>query len=441
MPNSEGPPSARGVRRVPRSILEDFFTQVATFRSQEGEDFALVRVELDRLERIAYWHGDSVENAVLDILASRLIDVAAGSPPLMLHGGDTFVLAVRSESADPDDLYRRGWSIMEMVGESIELDGLGAITIGSVVGVAHSRQAESPSAARLYSACRSAVSSVAHLGTRRVGVWKGDTGPSYTGTEADSYLWQAIVEGTFFPVYQPIVRLATGQVVGVEALARWKHPELGFISPAGIMHEAERSGLIRPLDLAILERALADAAEWPEHERVGVNMSAATLEDPLLISHICRAIEESGCQYNRLTVEVTESTLVNNKEAALGVLASLRDLDIEVALDDFGSGYAFLDALNQGFFSHLKIDRQVVVAGMRDPQSAILKTVTQLGQLSGLSVVAEGVETTEDLRRAVDAGADLAQGFLFARPMPAEETRALLESGNTYDIPALLADS
>jgi diguanylate cyclase (GGDEF)-like protein len=230
--------------------------------------------------------------------------------------------------------------------------------------------------------------------------------------------------------YQPQVDLASGALQGFEALVRWLHPTRGMVSPAQFIPLAEDSGLIVPLGRWVLERACADAATWPAHLSVAVNISAVEFERADLRHNVQEALAASGLPAARLELELTESTLLQDTEAAVKLLRDLRALGVRVALDDFGTGFSSLAYLRSFPLDKLKIDRAFIKtldSADGDPApSAIVRSIHGLAQALGLQVTAEGVETQAQQQVLQQIGCAQGQGYLFAKPLSSAQTQAFI---------------
>jgi EAL domain-containing protein (putative c-di-GMP-specific phosphodiesterase class I) len=229
---------------------------------------------------------------------------------------------------------------------------------------------------------------------------------------------------------QPQARLDSGAVVGVEALVRWQHPELGWISPDEFIPVAERSGLIGPLTSRVLNSSLAACAEWRDagHDLgVAVNLSTRSLQDGGLVDEVARLLVRHDVPAHRLTLEITEGSVMADPARAVALLYQLQDLGVRLSVDDFGTGYSSLSYLKRLPVHEVKVDRSFVT-GLREQGDdvAIVRAIVDLGRHLGLEVVAEGIEdqTTWDLLASM--GCDLVQGWHLARPMPTDELLAWL---------------
>lgn len=249
----------------------------------------------------------------------------------------------------------------------------------------------------------------------------------------NSDLRRAIELREFVLYYQPVVDLKSLRIVGLEALIRWRHPERGLLSPMDFIPVAEDCGLILPIGDWGLAEACSQIQTWtrenPENEslRVSVNLSARQFSREGLRDHVESLLMQSGTSSHQLGLEMTESSLIPNMGTALAVLESLRAMGISISMDDFGTGYSSLSYLNSLPIDVLKIDRSFVGRMTEGDQPLqIVRTIIELARVLGMDVVAEGIETNEQYDLLHQMGCRFGQGYLFAKPMPAEETGALL---------------
>ena len=241
-------------------------------------------------------------------------------------------------------------------------------------------------------------------------------------------LRRAIDEHELVVHYQPKVDLGSGDLKGVEALVRWQHPQRGLIGPDQFIPTAERTSLIKPLTLFVLERALADCGTWDDAGvpvSVSVNLSAHSLTDPGLPADVGRLLSDAGLEPGRLELEITETALMTEPARALEVLGELKSMGIGLSIDDFGVGYSSLSYLKKLPVDVLKIDRSFVMnMELSADDAMIVRSTIDLARNLGLQSVAEGVETVIVMNRLRSLGCDLAQGFYLSRPVSAD---ALLE--------------
>jgi EAL domain-containing protein (putative c-di-GMP-specific phosphodiesterase class I)/GGDEF domain-containing protein len=227
--------------------------------------------------------------------------------------------------------------------------------------------------------------------------------------------------------YQPTVELATGHVVGAEALVRWNHPQRGLLGPGAFVALAEESGLVGGLGRWALEQACGDAMDWPAHLRIAVNVSGHQLPRPGLVGDVATALEGSQLDPARLVLEVTETVLLHDAPTVLSRLEEVKGLGIRLAVDDFGTGYSSLDYLRRYPFDIIKIDKSFVdeLTG-GDDEPPLARAVVRLGTTIGLVTVAEGIERAEQADRLRALGCPLGQGTLFSEPLPAADFAELV---------------
>ncbi|OAF08259.1 diguanylate cyclase [Bradyrhizobium centrolobii] len=244
-------------------------------------------------------------------------------------------------------------------------------------------------------------------------------------------LRQAMVDGGFELHYQPLVNLRTGEVSGCEALLRWRHPERGMVSPAEFIPIAEDTGLITEIGEWVLRTACMEAATWPVHVRLAVNVSPVQLKCDTLALKIAGALAASGLDPRRLELEITEAVLIRDDEAALSILHQLRSIGVRIALDDFGTGYSSLSYLKRFPFDKIKIDR-CFVADIAEASGApvIVQAVVNIASASNMTTVAEGVETEAQREMLRMLGCTEMQGYLFSAPKAATEVRKLFGPGD-----------
>jgi EAL domain-containing protein (putative c-di-GMP-specific phosphodiesterase class I) len=235
--------------------------------------------------------------------------------------------------------------------------------------------------------------------------------------------------------YQPKVSLATGRIVGFEALLRWEHPERGLLLPARFVPLAEETGLIVPIGRWVLREACHTAREWQQRHPcdpsliVCVNLSAKQLRDPDLFRDVHRIIRESDLEPSSLDLEITESVAMEDAPATAATLEELHALGVRVIIDDFGTGYSSLSRLERFSVNYLKIDRSFVGRLEGETRAGVLvEAMIDLAHALGIEVIAEGVETAGQLERLREMGCDLAQGYYFSRPQPRAAIRELLEN-------------
>jgi predicted signal transduction protein with EAL and GGDEF domain len=247
--------------------------------------------------------------------------------------------------------------------------------------------------------------------------------------ELESEIGNAIAEGQIVPYYQRIVRLDDGETIGFEVLARWIHPKRGVLTSDIFIPVAEDTGMIGKMTDHLLERAMRDAKEWPDHLSVSINFSPRQISDPNLASRILGLLTKVAFPPHRLVIEITEGAVVQRLEDAKVVLQSLRNVGVRVALDDFGTGYSGLYHLRELELDVLKIDRSFIAQIVNKPEEArIVKAMLSLGRALGLMTTAEGIESEEVRECLLKLGCDAGQGYLFGSPEPIAMVRSALKA-------------
>jgi diguanylate cyclase (GGDEF)-like protein len=418
---------------LPNRLLLQQRLEHATQRAKRSHtNAAILFVDLDRFKQVNDTHGHPVGDELLLAVAQRLTHLVRPGDTLARLSGDEFVFLCEdlSEANDVELLARR---VDEAFLEPFVLGDIEIFTSASVgvafagPGVDISDQLVAQADIAMYQAKRKGGGRHQSIDLRQA-VLSLDR----HGLESD--LRKAFAHGQIDVAYQPIVRTADGQLAGVEALLRWTDAQRGSVSTVSIVEVAEQSGLINEIGAWVLERSCLDRARWM-HRRpneqldLAVNVSARQIVSAQFAETVAEVLARTAMDPKALILEMTEYVLLEDNERALRVLADLKDLGIRLALDDFGTGYSSLSYLRRLPIDIVKIDQGFIADIGHAPEgSAIAAAVTNLAHVLGLSVTAEGVET-EDQRDAVVAmECDFAQGFYFARPMPAAALHTWLGS-------------
>ncbi len=389
-----------------------------------GARLELVLVNIDGFRLVNETHGGEIGDALLGAVAERLRGLV-GAGTLARLDGDEFGILLPGDTADPLAARLPG-----ALGEPFHVAGL-ELHIGASSGMA-SAPADGRDAAALFKAASLALVKAKALG--------GSTAVRYDAAleaaQSDRKALQldlrsAMARHEFELEYQPIVELTTARIVACEALLRWNHPQRGRVSPAVFIEIAEQIGLIAALGTWVIRTALRDATRWPSDVAVSVNVSPLQFRSAALVEVVTGALATTGFRPSRLMLEVTESTVLGADADTVAALTSLRQAGVRLALDDFGTGYASLAYLDRFQFDALKVDRSFLHNSHRPATGAILEAVAKLGCDLGMRTVAEGVETEAQRARLIELGYNCAQGFLFARPMPAAAIEGVLACGTT----------
>ena len=375
--------------------------------------------------------GHDVGDRLLAGVCGRLRAAVPRHQTVARCGDDEF--AVVCEDTDEQQAHALARCLLDAVAEPFLLDAA-VVHVTASIGVAVAPPGPAVSATELLRHADTAVHAGKSAGRGRVHVFEPRLGEDVAHRFAlATDLWAALADDALHLEYQPIVDLPSGAVVGMEALARWTHPELGPVSPSSFVPAAELSGLAPELDRWAIRRALHDTARLrragavPEDAYVTVNVSAASLADPAVLDHLVGWTEESGVPAGRLVLEITETAIMQDTGVATDLLRRLRAHGVRVAMDDFGTGYSSLAHLRDLPISALKIDRSFLaeITEQRDAL-AIVAWIVDLARAVGVSVVAEGVETPEQVALLRRLGCVTGQGWLWGPAVPVD---ALLCSG------------
>jgi len=402
--------------------------EVALRRATRGQfEVAVIFLDVDRFKLINDSLGHDVGDQVLGAVADRLSAAMRASDTLARFGGDEFTVLCDDINRETDSLDVAQRLVMAL-GQPLTLDS-GEVFVTLSVGIALSRPGQS--APVLLRNADIAMYRAKERGPSRIEIYReDDERNAVSRLRTSTELHRALERQELELHYQPFVDLHTETLIGMEALVRWQHPTRGLLLPQEFIPLAEDSGLIVPLGAWVLKEACRQTAAWQvlradagqddARLNISVNVSAIQLADPGFPRQVAQAIDESGINPDRLWLEITESTLMRDADEAVVVLETLRELGLHVEIDDFGTGYSSLSYLQRFPVESLKIDRSFVEdLDHRSDNAAIVRAIIGLGDSLGLPVIAEGVERRAQVARLRALGCQLAQGFLFGRPLPA----------------------
>ncbi|MDR2187244.1 MAG: EAL domain-containing protein [Azonexus sp.] len=411
-----------------RRLLLDRLQQQIAAAEREAMPFALLCLDLDNFKRINDSFGHRVGDELLCAVANRIGTAVRRIDTLARLGGDEFILVMPGASAaGATDLACR---LIDACNKPFAVAGHD-LTATPSVGITMYPQDGKGIGTLLRNA------DVAMYKAKEQG---RNTFQFYTAEMNTATFERLMLEGSLRRAvrnaelelhYQPQISLANGCIVGVEALVRWRHPELGLIMPDRFIHVAEETGLINPIGDWVLGEACRQAKAWIAEGLpslgMAVNVAPEQFRQGGFVATVAGALAGSGLDPERLELEVTERTLMHDAEAHIGTMTALHRMGVELSLDDFGTGYSSLAYLKRFPVGKLKIDRSFVNDLEHDPDDrAIASTIVNMGRSLRLAVLAEGVETCEQLALLRTMGCDLAQGFFFSQPLPAGQIIELL---------------
>jgi diguanylate cyclase (GGDEF)-like protein len=409
-----------------RALHADRVSAALASAGRLGTDVALVVVDLDRFKEVNDTLGHRNGDEFLRIIAERLTAAVRPGDTVARLGGDEFGIVLPGATAESvEGVLRR---LQDALGQEAELAGVAVSAEASMGYAMWPQDAETPEALlrRADLALYAAKTARAAIVRYHPGIDEFD--PQRLGLIAE--LRRAISAGELMLHYQPKVDAHNGQVVAFEALVRWMHPVRGLVPPNDFIPIAESTGLIGPLTQWVVDSALAQLAEWSQVRpglSIAVNISARNLRDDLP-GWILNRLAAHRVKASQLVLELTETSFATDPIRATALLEELNAAGVRVSLDDFGQGYTSLGSLGHLPVSELKIDRGFVVAMENSAEDrAIVASVIELGHQLGLTVVAEGVETEEVFADLRTLGCDTVQGYLFSRPVPANEALALMD--------------
>ncbi len=403
-----------------RVLLKDKMEQALS----RGDDLAVMFLDLDRFKSVNDSLGHSVGDALLCAVTERLQRVVRGGDTVARLGGDEF--AIVQSDAGPTEASELAARIIDTLVDPFDVHGHQVI-IGTSIGIAMA-PADGNEPDQLLRNADMALYRAKAEGRGTFHFFQADMDAQMQERRRlELDLRKALLADQFELYYQPLVDVASGEVSGFEALLRWNHPERSVVTPDAFIPVAEEIGLIVPLGDWVLKRACRDAATWPSHLTVAVNLSAVQFRNPALALSVVSALGQAGLAASRLELEITETVLLQDDRAVLDALHQFRDLGVRICMDDFGTGYSSLSYLRSFPFDKIKIDRSFIrELGKENDCIAIIRAVMGLGRSLGMITTAEGVETEQQLEILKAEGCMQVQGYLFSRPKPAGEIPALL---------------
>ncbi|MDB6089837.1 MAG: hypothetical protein JWN85_2621 [Gammaproteobacteria bacterium] len=414
-----------------RVLLDDRLTQAIAYAERDGHAFAVAMFDLDRFKAINDSFGHRVGDELIKEVAQRLAGVARATDTIARLGGDEFLLIIDrvAHRKDAEDLARRA---MESLQAPIRLANVDIRTSCSI-GIAMFPQ-DGKTAETVIANADAAMYCAKQRGRNNIQCFApGMNVETQEKVKLESELHAALGLGQFELHYQPKVDTETGAIHGAEALVRWRHPQRGLILPDEFIKLAEECGLIDSIGEWVVREGCRQARSWQleglPHLRIAVNLSAFQFRNGNLLQMIRGALQAADLDPRLLEIEITESALMSDPEQSVGILEQLSRMGVLVSVDDFGTGYSSMSYLRRFPIDKLKIDRGFISELLSRPDDAsIVTAIISLAHSLRLKVVAEGVETPEQLKLLKSLGCDQYQGFCFSPAVPASDFAALMRS-------------
>ena len=398
-----------------RYLLNDRLTQALEQASHSGKQVAVFCVDLDRFKYVNDVLGHDCGDHLLQAVAHRLVAAVRASDTVARLGGDEFAI-VQAAVEEPQQCAGLAERVLKDLSQPYMI-GEQRIEISASIGIAHYPE---------HGESKSTLMKNGDIALYRAKAGGRDQYQFFSPemdeqlrerSSLEQDLRQAFARHEFILYYQPLFSCALSRLEGFEALLRWTRPDHGIVSPELFIPTAEECGLIIPLGYWVLEAACAEAATWREPWSVAVNLSPVQFRDPGLLHNVTAILVRTGLSPDRLELEVTESVLISNPDAALVILTQLRSLGVRISLDDFGTGYSSLSYLRRFPFDKLKIDKSFIKELETNPDAAaIVAAIVRLGHCLHMRVTGEGVETAAQLALLVQLNCHQAQGYLLGKP-------------------------
>ena len=412
---------------LPNRVLFRERLEQALKMIRPGEQVAVMYLDIDEFKSVNDALGHQIGDELLRVVADRLRSCVGVTAVAARLGGDEFAViqtAIRSQTETMQLLA----AIYQEIRQPIDCTGH-LITTDASIGIAMA-PGDGLDLDQLLRNADLALYGAKSDGRRTYRFFEpGMDARAKARRSLELELRQAIADGSFELHYQPLLHLEDNRISSCEALLRWRHPERGTISPADFIPIAEETGLINDLGHWVLNTACREAANWPDHIHVAVNVSPVQFKSQTLALNVAAALAASGLAASRLELEITEAVLIRDDDAALDMLHQLRELGVRIALDDFGTGYSSLSYLQRFPFDKIKIDRAFIAdLGGTSASSTIVQAVVNIAAASDMTTTAEGVETEQQRNMLRILGCTEMQGYLFSRPVSSAEIRKLLSS-------------
>jgi len=411
-----------------RALMRQTLDEALRNATSRRKGCTLFLIDLDRFKTVNDTLGHPIGDLLLRQVADRLKLAIGDHGQVGRLGGDEFkaVLPGTVETGLLESLAR---TLIEQVSRPYSIEGH-RVVIGASVGIAIGDPGRS-SADSLIRDADLALYAAKAAGRGKHCFYEASMHSEASDRQVlENDLRQALDRNELWVAYQPIVRVAGEDVSGFEALVRWKHPVRGSISPEKFIPLAEECGMIGKIGEYVLRTAVAESARWPDNVRIAVNLSPIQFNDPHIVDTVAAVLADYGVKPARLELEITEGVFLADSDMTDNTFARLKSLGVRLALDDFGTGYSSLGYLKKAPFDKIKIDQSFVrgAASTTKRNSAIIRAIVTLAESLDMDTTAEGVETHDDLFLIRELGVSQVQGYIFGKPMPAEEAREMANS-------------
>jgi diguanylate cyclase (GGDEF)-like protein/PAS domain S-box-containing protein len=416
-----------------RAFLKEQMAKILFQARRNSRKVTVAYIDLDNFKDINDGLGHGAGDELLKELAARMVNCLRASDIVVRLGGDEFLVVLVHQARHDAGIMRRLRELQKIIARPLRILESDVSVTSSIGVAAFPFDGQTPE--ELLANADAAMYQAKQLGRNTLQYYYNrPNGSDPMPISEEDEIRHGIGSDQFFIEYQPQVDVMTGAIVGLEALVRWRHPLRGVLPPGQFIPLAEETGLIIPLGLEVLNEACRQNKAWQDMGlppvTIAVNVSAKQFTDPALAEHVIEALQASRLDPCWLELELTESTLMQDVPRALTVMRALDALGVRLSIDDFGTGYSSLAALKTFPFHRLKMDRSFVEALPRDETTvAIASAVISLARKLKLSVVAEGVETEEQLTFLRESNCDEAQGYRFSRPVAASEIERMLRHG------------
>jgi diguanylate cyclase (GGDEF)-like protein len=383
----------------------------------------LLVLDLDHFKRVNDLYGHAAGDRMLKTVAEALERSAPATSCCARTGGDEFAMLFPAiHDSDAEKVARR---VQECLAAPVFVEGA-QLQVAASIGLARLEPRDNDEGAlrrsdvALYAAKRAGRNTFAWF-DEQLELELSDR------LKLEENIRMGIRSGDFVPFFQPLIDLSTQEIVGFEALARWRSSDGTVLDAEKFIEAAERTGLIGPLTFSIVEQAMKEARDWPSHLKLAVNVSPIQFRDPTLAEQVLKLLSATGFPANRLEIEITEGSLLEDREQVLTIIESLKNVGVRISLDDFGTGYASLAQVNRLPLDRIKIDKSFITTIVRSQRTAeIVNTIAALGHTLDVPISAEGVES-EQIRAALERlGCSEAQGWLFGRAVSGDAVRSFL---------------